>query len=228
MREKIEQQKSVALEILHKLEITDPNCILAGGAPREWWFGKEANDLDFYVYWGEHTTCGEDKRRLDLLGLKGYRLMDRNPLAELYGSIKELRRVWEIDYKGEKIQIMVMSCPTFNCVINRFGCSVSKIWWKGRLQPTTEFLVSHHMKVNIIKDDYNAKESYVKKMAKRYPDYEEYYETAYTQIKDDFISRCKSPLWMMSNLGDNQYYETSKDLFENEFDYKTYKNIDNK
>lgn len=225
MRENIEQQQSIALEVLHKLEITDPSCILAGGAPREWWFGKKANDLDFYVFWGDNTTCGQDKLRLDRLGFKGYKMMDRNPLSELYGSIKELRRVWEVDYKGEKIQIMVMSQPTFNCVVNRFGCSVSKIWWKGKLHPTTEFIVSHHMKVNIIKDDYNAKESYVKKMSERFPDYGEFYESAYDAIRDDFMYRCKTPLWMLNNLGENQNYETSKLLFETEFDRKSFNSL---
>lgn len=50
------EQKDIARELLCKLEITDPNCILAGGAPRDWWFDKVANDLDFYVYWGDNTT----------------------------------------------------------------------------------------------------------------------------------------------------------------------------
>ena len=124
----IVKQKSIAREVLNKLEITDPNCILAGGAPREWWFGKEANDLDLYVYWGENTTCNEDKLRLDRLGFENYRHMGRKPLQELYGSMKELRRVWEIDYKGETVQIMVMSRPTFGCVVDRFGCSVCLLY----------------------------------------------------------------------------------------------------
>ncbi|AUR87424.1 hypothetical protein NVP1101O_013 [Vibrio phage 1.101.O._10N.261.45.C6] len=220
MREEVKIQQNIAREVLHKLEITDPNCILAGGAPRDWWFDSKANDLDFYVYWGSHTTCAEDKRRLDLLGFEGYRLMSQNPLSELYGSIPELRRVWEIDYEGEYIQIMVMSAPTFNCVIPRFGCSVSKIWWKGyQLHPTTEFLASHHLKVNIIKGDYNAKESYVKKMASRFPDYEEYQETALDSVLVDYEDQCKTPNWIMLNLGDNQNYENSCKLFKEERSY---------
>lgn len=131
MGTKINKQKTVALEVLHKLEASDPNCILAGGAPRYWWFDKEASDLDFYVYWGELTTANEDLTRLKRLGFTKAKLMKSNPFSGLYGSIPELRRVWELDYKGEKVQVMVMSESTFNCVINRFGCSVSKVWWKG-------------------------------------------------------------------------------------------------
>lgn len=86
MKNKIKQQQAISLEVLHKLEITDPNCILAGGAPREWWFEKEANDLDFYVFWGENTTCNEDKLRLSRLGFSNVKMMGRNPLSELYGG----------------------------------------------------------------------------------------------------------------------------------------------
>lgn len=67
MKTVIEQQET-AREILHKLEITDPSCILAGGAPRDWWFDKVANDLDFYVYWGYNTTHTQDMIRLTRLG----------------------------------------------------------------------------------------------------------------------------------------------------------------
>lgn len=226
MREKIKQQQDIALEVLHKLEITDPNCILAGGAPREWWFEKEANDLDFYVYWGECTTCGEDKRRLDLLGFKSYRLMNRNPMTELYGSIPELRRVWEIEYKGEKVQIMVMSSPTFRCVIDRFGCSVSKVWWKGNsIKVTLDFIISHILKVNLIKEDYNAGETYVKKMSSRYPSYRTVTYNNFKHLKSKFEDVTKSPYWVISNLGGNQNYEMVKELFKNPYEYKDLKNL---
>lgn len=139
------------------------------------------------------------------------------------GGSPELRRVWEIEYKGEQVQVMVMSTPTFNCVINRFGCSVSQVWWKGNIQVTESFLMSHHLKVNIVKGDYNAKETYVKKMTERYPEYEVFEESAHDSIKSSFEASTKTSLWMLNNLGNKQTYKNSKQLFENEFDYKAFK-----
>ncbi len=215
--DKINKQQDIAREVLHKLEATDPNCILAGGAPREWWFGKEANDLDFYVFWGENTTCSEDKLRLERLGFEGYRHMGRKPLQALYGSMKELRRVWEMDYKGETVQVMVMSQPTFSSVIERFGCSVSRIWWKGdNLHPTVDFLISHALEINFIRDDYNASEDYVKKMQERYPEYEQEGEWNFDQYKYQLLGTTKEPLWKLMNMGSKQSYENFIDFYKGE------------
>ena len=48
MTKKIINQKEVAKKVFESLTKVDPNCILAGGAPRDWYYGKEARDLDFY------------------------------------------------------------------------------------------------------------------------------------------------------------------------------------
>jgi len=45
----ISVEKSIADEVLSRLEVIDPTCILAGGAPRDWWLGQSCNDLDFYI-----------------------------------------------------------------------------------------------------------------------------------------------------------------------------------
>lgn len=191
----IEKQKSVAKEFLNLLEITDPNCILAGGAPRDWWLDLVANDLDFYVYWGEHTTVGEDEMRLTRLGFTPKR-MQWNEQVLNYGTIPELRRVYEIDFKGEKIQVMVMSKPTFTCVIDRFGVSVSKAWFKGEsIRFNEEFLLSHLTKVCFLKDNYNAKETYVEKITRKFPDYVMTKYSDYEIYNRIFGLRCNKLSW---------------------------------
>lgn len=47
---KIEEQNVVAKKVLEKIKIVDPYVILAGGAPRDWYFGNPCNDLDIYYY----------------------------------------------------------------------------------------------------------------------------------------------------------------------------------
>ena len=43
----IDTQKYIATELLHILECVDPCAILAGGAPRDWYFNKPANEFRF-------------------------------------------------------------------------------------------------------------------------------------------------------------------------------------
>lgn len=203
----LDNQKQIAKEVLHLLEAADPNCILAGGAPRDWWFGNIARDLDFYVYFGENTTCGEDKIRFKRLGLNVDKMSSNKHSLE-YGSIPELHRVFEGNFKGETIQIMVMNKPTFGCVVDRFGCSVSKVWWKGsNIRPTLQFLVSHVMKVNFLEENYNSKETYVKKMSEKYPEYVSTDKASYKGYEKLFKKFYKDmPLWRLFYQGEDQSY----------------------
>ena len=63
----IEEQQEVAKYVLQKLEIIDPCCILAGGAPRDWDLGTPANDLDFYLYLGHNSVFGLRNTKLKQL-----------------------------------------------------------------------------------------------------------------------------------------------------------------
>ena len=45
----IKQQQEFATEIYSKIQTIDPDVYLAGGAPRDWWFGIPARDLDFWM-----------------------------------------------------------------------------------------------------------------------------------------------------------------------------------
>ena len=64
---KIEDQKAIADELLAKIELIDKNAILAGGAPRDWWAGVEANDLDFYLYFIPENGVEHTRRTLEFL-----------------------------------------------------------------------------------------------------------------------------------------------------------------
>lgn len=163
-------QQDKAREVLHKLEAVDPACILAGGAPRSWFLGKVANDLDFYVWLYE--TEAHTALRFKRLGLD-VKLVDfASDAWKDYGLMKYLFRIYEGEYRGEKIQVMCMKVNTFNSVVNHFGVSVCKFWWKGsKVMPTNEALVSLINKTLYIADDYTAKESHVKKMVGYFPEF---------------------------------------------------------
>lgn len=168
-------QKSIAKEVLEELEVLDPYCILAGGAPRDWFFGKLASDLDFYVYdsfgysqgiWMERLN----KTPLDVKPLGAIEGKSGEVLDSEYASLTNLRYVFEGEYMGQTIQVMIMSEPTFISVLEHFCYGTSKAWWKGgSVNVTDEFVVEHSHKLFV--SDKPVKEAYRKKMAKKFPDY---------------------------------------------------------
>lgn len=63
-----EEQQSFAKTVLDKLRTLDPDCYLAGGAPRDWVMGKACNDLDFYMH-TDHESPEELRRDLTACGI---------------------------------------------------------------------------------------------------------------------------------------------------------------
>jgi hypothetical protein len=169
----IDTQQNIANELIQKLEIVDPDCILAGGAPRNWFLGKPAKDLDFYI----HTTLPIAKLKVvwDRLGFKLIARMVFNTEAlQSYGIIPSLRHVYELEYKGIPVQIMCMCDPTFDCVVDYFGVSICKLWWKSKergVMVTPEALISVSEQTLFVNDDYSAKEIHVTKMVGYFPNY---------------------------------------------------------
>lgn len=169
---KIDYQKNIAKEVLHKLEIIDPSCILAGGAPRNWFFNKEANDLDFYIHGKFNEQRWKTDIRFERLGLDVKHVSFKSEKWKDYGIMEHLFRIYEGTYKEQKIQIMVMKESTYHSVVDCFGVSICKFWWKGgKVTPTNEALVSILSETLFIKDDYSAKEVHVEKQKRYFPDY---------------------------------------------------------
>lgn len=110
----IEEQKGIADEIYTKLKVIDPYCILAGGAPRDWYFGNTANDLDFYFHSGGSTITAT-KSQLGFFFPEVTLLMHNDSSAfkngqdERYKTMPFLRRIWEMHYKGVKVQLIQLS-----------------------------------------------------------------------------------------------------------------------
>ena len=183
-------QKVTAHELLYKLEAIDPNCILAGGAPRDWYFEKPCNDLDFYIHLhGE--TMSDTALRFKRLGLKVKPMnWSDNKEGLQYKCMEHLHRIYEGVKNGIKFQVMVMNFSTFECVVGNFGTSVCKAWWKGgEVQTTTEFLLSHHLNIIFKKDDYTAKVLHVGKMVKRYPNYRVKDQGDFSREQDMFCKK---------------------------------------
>lgn len=105
---KIEFQKELAKKILNDLKVIDPRAYLAGGAPRDWELGEEANDLDFY-YFTQASTMNESSSQLERFFPKVHMSGESNEDVKLYEHMKGLRRIWNTEIDGTKVQFIQMS-----------------------------------------------------------------------------------------------------------------------
>jgi len=175
----IEYQKIIADEVMGKLETFDPTCILAGGAPRDWYFGNLATDLDFFVYFRPDFTSQiwRYSKLLKTLGFnmkrKGTDLAERIPAD--YKQNPNLICVYEQEYKSVKIQVMFMNEKTFTSVIPRFPFGICQAWYKPGygINTSAKFDYSAKHKLLILLNDlYNDADGYVEKIRSKFPDYD--------------------------------------------------------
>lgn len=132
MTDKIEQQKQVANKILKKLKMIDPCAILAGGAPRDWYFGNEANDLDFYFVSSAVSTGAVIAQLNEAFDVKVRQLCEAGTgeHSQMYKTMAFLRAIYETEVDGVKVQFIQLKSPgdTFK-VVDSMSCSICKAWY---------------------------------------------------------------------------------------------------
>lgn len=167
----IDLQKSVAQQVMDNLSIVDPFCILAGGAPRDWYFGREATDLDFFIHLGrvgrKDTVTKQLGKLFDVECVKSGEKMPENYKLNPY-----LRHVFQIGGYDVPVQIMVMSEPIFISVVDLFPLSICKAWWKdGVLQTHGDFQTGlRHNAIFKTATEYGEDHKYIQKICDKYPD----------------------------------------------------------
>lgn len=119
----IELQKQTAQVVFNTLCTIDNDCILAGGAPRDWYFNKPATDLDFFIYIPNSVS---DNIVINLISNLFVIDEIKNNAYTPYTKNPNLRFVFQIGGYNVPIQIMVMSFKT-DYVLDSFPLSISKI-----------------------------------------------------------------------------------------------------
>ena len=166
----IETQKQIAQTVLNTLRTIDNDCILAGGAPRDWYFNKPATDLDFFVYIPNSVP---DNDVIDLIS-NLFKIDEiKNSEYVFYTKNPNLRTVFQIGGYNMPVQIMVMNFKT-DFVLDSFPLSISKIAWKdGVLYPSEDFNLA--LKYNAIfqtSKGYGNNSKYFNKILSKFPDKE--------------------------------------------------------
>lgn len=176
----IEKQKEIADKVLAGLELLDPFTILAGGAPRDWYFDTEASDLDFYMYKriGQNQQAIKD-RICKCLGYQGLtaECIDERVVKDhgAYERMKYLAKILDIKLEGvdTKIQVMLMSEPdsTFE-VVDSFSTSICKVWYKsGVIKTTQQFKKTIATNMMWLNEDYHWSDPHPSKMVSKFPDF---------------------------------------------------------
>lgn len=195
-RHAIKTQKQIGAMVLDQLSIIDPNCIIAGGAPRNWDMGKVANDIDVYLYVGETHSCSSLLRALKKLfgadmipmGLTAMELNDVSAKERLecpYDAM-DIRWVFEGNVMGTTVQFIVMKAPTFNSVVDRFDSSICKVWFDGKhIVETNEYKRTKETGVIFINDPDGRQNRHLDKM------YKYFGELGYVFTTDKYNGRTK-------------------------------------
>lgn len=186
--ERIEHQKYIADGILDKLFPIDPYCICAGGAPRDWYLGKVASDLDIFIHVNPNLTLTKIDQMLKAVGLEPESHKAAHNLPEWYKKNPDLRCVYNLKVQDVPVQIMVMLTPTFSSVLPNFPLSICKIWYKNyKIVADKQFKrsVAHNVIVKT-SEIYNNADAYVKKIIDKFPNmkYHANWEWAAAEIMD--------------------------------------------
>lgn len=174
----ITAQKAIAGTILERLKLIDPYCLLAGGAPRDWFYNKPANDLDFYFVSVANTVETNRKQLQNCLGVDVNMLMERDGQVrdnELYSSMPNLKRIWECVIEGQKVQLIQMTHngDQFK-VVDNMDVSICKAYWLGfgtEVKLHKDFKLSQLSGMIFLKDGYTWDGKHAIKMKERFKNF---------------------------------------------------------
>ena len=174
----IEYQKTVAKDILAKLQLVDMWAMLAGGACRDWYLGNEASDLDFYVHYStkypqwalvEHFSklvgC-----ELKIVGRSGDKVCPESEV--IYTQDPNIDFVLGGNKDGIDIQIIIINKPYFNVgnfcfdICQAFTYNVDEIKTTAKFNKAVE-----HKCIQITGEFYSQKDAYIKKIKSKFPDW---------------------------------------------------------
>ena len=166
----IQEQQAIAMRLYDKLKLIDPNCVLAGGAPRDWYLGAECNDLDFY-FCSTGSTLGVVKKQLKtVLGV------EVDPLAkpqqsELYKYMPGLQRIWNAEIEGMDVQLIEMADRQHRYkVVDNMDVSICKAWYShsGEIRLHRDFKLTLGSKIMFLRDGYAWSNKHGTKMRERF------------------------------------------------------------
>ena len=164
----------VADYILDKIEIIDPNCIIAGGMPRDIDNEKPVSDIDLFFHVNPELTNEQVRKMITKLGFEIITEKTGENVPDNYKCNPALMSVTNIKVEGIDVQLMRMQEPTFDCVINHFPLSICQCYYKDGKIKTHNLYNKCKAKKVIVKTNsiYNSEHAFLQKILTKYSDWE--------------------------------------------------------
>ena len=167
----IANQLEIAEKLLQKLKVVDPFAMIAGGAPRDWRFNTPAKDLDVYLRMPNHNTIGLVQELALRIGIINFRILGKTTETS-YAELPHLKWVFEGEYDGMKVNLMVMEKGVQEEIVKDFDVAICKAWFDGsQCHYHEEFEFCIKTGVCVVHERYTGREAHVQRMAKRFPQF---------------------------------------------------------
>ena len=158
-----------AKRMLGNLRVLCPSAVVAGGAPRDWYFGKPAKDIDCYV---TDVKLEQVESLFKMIGVK-IKEIKKGENRGAYAHDNNLEMVLDFRYMFLDFQLMLIQGTMVGRMIDRFPVSICKIEYDGtNVDPSYEFKVAEAVKVLLISPRYKLDDPYIVKIVNKFPDYE--------------------------------------------------------
>lgn len=179
-------QQKYANTILRKVKAMDPNALLAGGAPRDWWFKRTATDLDILVFLNPKLTLTQMRTQLDCAGFQVKEILMGDAIPQDYKLNPNIRCVINLNDVKMPVQLVVYRESTYQAV-EKFPLSICQAWWNGTWVVGTRLFQKTAELGVIIKtgEAYADGHKYIQKVLAKFPDmkyYSSYQQYAKTVI----------------------------------------------
>lgn len=162
--EVVRKQKAIAKLILNKLDFPEYEVALAGGAPRDWYLGEKANDLDIFICNVPSDKSLEELKEAlqEQLGREVYPLIEKKyETTEFYG----FETHYEFQGLTQTIQFL-FHFKDLKTTVKEFPVNISRIWWDGEFH--THWTFSFWTNYQLLIFEGGCNDSYVDKIHFRF------------------------------------------------------------
>lgn len=170
-KEIINYQQEVAKKVFSIIKNKlDQYAIIAGGAPRDWYFEKPCKDVDIFIN-PTRNSAGWLTNFLVNEGCNVTKKVASTDLLEHYRS-EHIRNVIWFSYLGVEFNLIIVTGSTFN-IVDTFPVSVSKIWISDkrfRYGKSVDFVLSEKCNIMFKTTEDDNRESYIRKVRDKFPE----------------------------------------------------------
>lgn len=170
---RINHQKVVGNKVLEILEVINFRVLLAGGAPRDWYFTRVAKDLDIYLYL-PYNDLDEINNFIEFL-LNKYGTKKSVNYVDEFEYIKSdiYKCIYTYNILGEDVQIIILNKDlSISDILNSFDLSLCKAWYKdGLINLSEDFKISILTNHIYLCGDNDWENEHVKRICEKYPSF---------------------------------------------------------